>query len=366
MRQRVLADMEAAGPARLAETLRRRAVEPWAPFYVRELAALVDFSIEVEAPFNLLQPAPMSSEFRTALGNLLLACATFGVPAVVKSAGSPRQSPPDRKRTIRFTFHSHGEGPNHWHIKDSHAPERFHFNRTGYSGWLKLSDEQVGYIENAAAIADFDRELLSRAKRSKYEQPDSAADMPAGAIFFPLQVRDDTVIAHHRLDQLEVLRAACEYANAAARPLVVKRHPTCQSTEIESALSAVAGAPFVRVIDLPIDQALGAADVIVTGNSSVGFSAICGYKPVISFGASDYEICTQAVDSLPQLLAALEQGAWTVDRAKYDRFLSVFFNELTFPIEDEAAWRRKVAEALAHAVLGFTHDELRDLARAAQ
>jgi|CXWL01.1.fsa_nt_gi hypothetical protein len=366
MRQQVLADMETVGPARVADALRHHADKRWAPFYVRELAALLEFAIDIEAPFNHLQPVPMSSEFRTALRNLLLACATFGVPTTMKSVGSLHPSPHDDKQTIRFTFHSHGEGPNRWHIKDSHAPERFHFNRTGYSGWLKLSDEQVSYIERAeGAPVGFDANLLLKARRSKYEQPDSAAGIPAGAIFFPLQVRDDTVIAHHRLDQLDVLRAACEHARA-ARPLVVKRHPTCQSAEIESALSAVAGAPFVHVIDAPIDQALSAADVILTGNSSVGFSAICGYKPVISFGASDYEICTRAVESAPQLMAALEQGAWAVDRARYDRFLGVFFNELTFPIEDEAAWRRKIAEALAHAVLGFTHDELRELARNAQ
>lgn len=359
----VLDDMKTGGPARVADVLRRARHQAWLPYYVREMAEILALSIDVETPFYLLQPVPMAGEYRAALRNTLLACATFGVPVTMVSAGAARSAPRDEKRTIRLSFHTHGDETNWRHIKDSHAPGRFYFNQSGYSGWLELSDAQKRTVEDVAATPSLDPALLTVGRRSKYEQPGADAHLPAGGIFYPLQMLDDTVAQHQRLAPLDVLRAAAECANA-ARPLIIKRHPRCTNDAVSAALADLRQNSAVHIVNAPIEQLLEACAVVLTANSSVGFSALCCYKPVITFAASDYEICTRAVSTLAELTDALRQPAWSVDKARYDRFLSVFFNELTIALDDQEAWNDRVVGAIADCVNGYTALDFEAILRA--
>lgn len=356
----VLRDMAQGGPEGLAQVLVEKAYERWMVHYVRELAPLIGLEIEVETPFYLLQPVRMSNEFREALSRLLLACSQLGLPTNVFSPGAPRP-PRDEARVLRFGFHTHGEAPNRWHIKDSHAPGRFYFNRSGYSGWLKLTEAQARFIDDETQKASIRPELLSGARQSKYEQPPAAADLPQGGVFFPLQMRDDTVAKHQRFDTLEALKVAAAVAGETERPLIVKRHPTCRDEAVAKALNEISDMPFVHIVNAPIEQALANADIILTANSSVGFSAVCAYKPVITFAASDYESCTFSVATTAQLREALRKQDWWVDRARYDRFLQVYYDELTLPIHDDEAWRRKVLEAVSELVRALEPSVLQEI-----
>lgn len=359
----VLDDMKNGGPARVADVLRRARGQAWLPYYVREMADIVGLSVDVETPFYLLQPVPMAGEYRAALRNTLLACATFGVPVAMVSAGAARSAPRDEKRTIRLSFHTHGDEVNWRHIKDSHVPGRFYFNQSGYSGWLELSDAQRRNVDDASATPSFDPALLTGARRSKYEQPTDGARIPAGGIFYPLQMLDDTVAQHQRLAPLDVLQAAAECADA-ARPLIIKRHPRCTNDAVSAALDELRQTEAVHIVDAPIEQLLEACAVVLTANSSVGFSALCCYKPVITFAASDYEICTRAVGTLAELTDALRQPAWSVDKARYERFLSVFFSELTIALDDQEAWNDRVVGAIADCVSGYTALDFEAILRA--
>lgn len=362
-RAAVLGDMKSGGPAQVADVLRRARGQAWLPFYVREMAEILRLSIDVETPFYLLQPVPMAGEYRTALRNTLLACATFGVPVTMMSAGAARIAPRDEKRTIRLSFHTHGDEANWRHIKDSHAPGRFYFNDSGYSGWLKLTDAQTRYVDDAAAAPSFDPALLADAQRSKYDQPAAGARIPPGGVFYPLQMLDDTVAEHQRLAPLDVLRIAADSADA-SRPLIVKRHPRCTNGAVSATLDELKQSEAVHIVDAPIEHLLASCTVVLTANSSVGFSALCAYKPVITFAASDYEICTRAVGALTELTDALRQTEWSVDKARYDRFFSAFFGELTIAIDDQEAWHDRVVGALADCVEGYAQSDFEAILRA--
>jgi hypothetical protein len=333
-------------PADIAAILRRSSTEGWTTYFIRELLDILGVRLTVYAPFDLLQPNPMSDEYGEVLGELLVQISTCGAESEVLFAPHVSQ-----KRDIQFSFHSHGKSPNVWHLKDSHVPGRFYFNQEGYSGWLSLSRKNLEYLDSHEAFTEglnFARDYIER-NASKYEQPHRIdhGSLTAPFVFMPLQILNDTVAVHHRINMLEAIDIAAESVAATKRRLVVKRHPLCRDARVESKLSEGAARGAITLFDGSVHDAIAHSDVVLTANSSVGFTALLHLKPVITFGASDYESCTFSVSTPAELIEMLGRPDLRADEGRIARYLRLYLEQLTFEIADSGAVRRRVIEAIA-------------------
>src|SRR5262245_21824347 len=127
--------------------------------------------------------------------------------ASTRATFAPRTSPDSG---FRIAWHSIGEEPNVWRIKDAAIPGYYLFDRTGFSGWAEIGryprrfKPLIDRIDARAArsfVGDLQRALVE-GNASKYPQSDWAFTPPGPFVFFPLQTLDDAVVALQRLPTL--------------------------------------------------------------------------------------------------------------------------------------------------------------------
>ena len=151
---------------------------------------------------------------------------------------------------ILLSFHSVGNAINVWRIKETPIPYFYGIDRLGYSGWSELAvwpDLHGGRIDlqDDQESEAFCHELTNWLKAnnlSKYRQSEDARVLPDQFVFFPMQVANDVVAKHNRLDPVAVLGKAAWSARRSGVPLVVKRHPYCRSWRVAGWLKWLATA----------------------------------------------------------------------------------------------------------------------------
>lgn len=328
-----------------------------------EICSDLNLAFHVRGPHWLLQENYAQPAYARALAAITTQIARLGVKMRMTRQKNAFDEPvqPDNtnnKREILIQFHTHRMRDNVWHVKDSPWPYRFYFSRSGYSGWLTLSDAQRHFIlEGPDCELEAKARLRAEAIRfcagnfSMLPQQERKEIKPARPfVFFPLQMRHDTVAAHCRIEPLKAIEIAVAAAAETGRDLLIKRHPLCADPEYEAVLAAVARQPHVRLYQGSIHDALDGCERVLVANSSVGFAALMHFKPVVTFAASEYEICCQSTKDVDELAGVLREQSPAVDEERILRFLKVFLDELTFDPSDDQAVRRFLIEAVTSSI----------------
>jgi hypothetical protein len=357
-------------PNEVADWIYQNANSEWIPFFIRNYSALANMSIFIHAPFYLLQPNPMAEEYRHVLSGIILEAASFGVQTTVIPIGYEMPCHFNARRTIEYRFHCHGRAPNLWHLKDSLVPGRFYCNQSGYSGWIEIAcEDQAALDDNDMLVAgEVDKWISEQLRRSitKYAQPLVDANLEQADIFFPLQVMNDTVSALHRVPLLDALSLAAVACAETGRKLRVKRHPLCSDSRVEDALSALAAAPNVEIVNCDVHRCILASDVVMTANSSVGFTALLHRKPVITFGASEYEVCTYSARDTAELAALLRRQDLQCDFERVRRLVSLYIEKWTFQIFDKSSIKLQIVRAISENVRMLDPEEVNFLIAASE
>ncbi len=271
--------------------------------------------IELEIPPIWLNSPLDGERHRQMYAQLCCVLATRPVAIHMTTIGPGMQAIERQAPAGGFTlsYHSIGEGPNIWRIKETPIAGWYSVDENGYSGWSSLArfpekhaDEIAGM--DAAQSIDYVsrvRNQLRQKNESKYKQHLHDFNVDGPYVYFPLQVMDDPVSQFCRLDTLDVLKRAAELSEQTGIALVVKRHPLCESPVVEDALRKLqAGFRHVVVSQASVHQHLEGCQSVIVANSGVGMEALMYFKPVFSFAASEYELATQAIHSLDQLQEA--------------------------------------------------------------
>jgi SAM-dependent methyltransferase len=256
---------------------------------------------------------------------------------------------------LYLSYHSRGEQPGLWHLKETYIPPYYTFDRLGYAGWSELAVHPSRFLPAIDAF-DLDRaraliaELRDRFREtdlSKYPQADAPEEVvPEGCVFLPLQTTDDPVAGFCDFDQLEVLTALAAAGTRAGVPVVVKRHPFCKDPRVEDALRVVARHnPGVSVIRGSIHGAIARARSVVGANSGVCFEALVHGVPVFTFARSDFRIATTPLER-PDALSDVLAASSTVPREFVERFVGWYLAEYCVHGEDVAGITRRLAMAL--------------------
>jgi len=253
-----------------------------------------------------------------------------------------------RRRTapdggFRLSYHSYGDARHVWRIKETPLPHFYSFDRLGFSGWSESAvfvEQYREIIENtrspdALMYCEGLRHWLVSNNLSKYAQPPDAAMLPDDFVFFPLQVRSDIVARFCRIDPLLVLQEAAKLAKQLKMPLVVKRHPYCESRLTRAALAwATAGNPYCIQSDASVSRLLAGARSVIVANSGVGLEALVHRKPVHAFASSEYALATRRIGQLPDVRAAFSD-AFEPPPIAPEHFVHFYLKELCFDARAE-------------------------------
>lgn len=241
------------------------------------------------------------------------------VPAEWPSYGVRREV---LKNNILFAFHSYDNPPNVWTIKESPIVGLYSIDKTGYSGWsdiclnperYRADIEAIDQGEAAQVVASY-RKLLTDGV-TKIEQASDGARLPEEFVFFALQKRIDSVAELAWLDALDVLEAASAASRELQRPLVVKKHPLCDSLAVEVKLQKLCSEnPWLRVSRAHVRDLLAGASAVITANSGVGLEALIAGRPVYCFGTSEWSAVTHRLAAPEDVIAAFDPVACDADR----------------------------------------------------
>jgi hypothetical protein len=258
---------------------------------------------------------------------------------------------------FRIAWHSVGEEPRVWRLKDAAVPGYYLFDRRGFSGWAEIGlhperfaplIDRIGVNDARAFVAEL-RRTLAGGNISKLRQPDGTFEAPGPFVFLPLQVLDDTVVALQRLSTLDVLERAGTLARDTRRHLVLKRHPRCANEQVAGAIARAVGRnPYVVQTDASIHAILPACDAVLVANSGVGFEALIHHRPVYAFGRSEYELATRRVETLDDVALAFAPSH-EVDFDHVDRYLAYFLGQYCLSPDDMAGILRHLDTAIADA-----------------
>ncbi|MBO3762037.1 hypothetical protein [Ciceribacter sp. L1K22] len=197
-----------------------------------------------------------------------------------------------------IAYHTVGGEGRGLHVKETDRRSHFSGDTGGYSGWSAFSDKPLPPADafDPAVVAAFissERQQLIAGNQSKYLQPETGPDRPAGQyVFVALQVIDDAVqrqAALHMFDMLEEVSRACAARGIA---VVVKRHPLCRSAAVRFVLAKGVRRGLFSLTEGSIHDLIDGSCAVCVINSGVGAEALLHGKPVYTFGRAEYQAAT--------------------------------------------------------------------------
>jgi hypothetical protein len=178
----------------------------------------------------------------------------------------------------------------------------------------------------ADLATDFANRLRKRwvvPRKSRYEQPMQAAQIPVGCIAVFLQSedhRDVTETCH--LDLRQMVKALM--ARDDPRAIVIKPHPRDLDPKTRRFLQRIADRDSrIHIVDANIHDILAQAAVCVTINSAVGIEAMMQAVPVVLCGQTDFHHCAVTVKTSGDMDAGIAQALQT--HWPHDAFLYWYF-----------------------------------------
>jgi hypothetical protein len=154
---------------------------------------------------------------------------------------------------------------------------------------------------------------------SRYDQPETRADLPQGAISVFLQDWSEPVERARFMSTREMLETVI--AGAAGRPVIVKPHPRNHGPEtVEILLWLSEAHPEVIVTEANLHDILAASAISVSICSSVAIESMLHRKPTILFGKSDLHHCAVTVKhpaEWPQALETALSQTWPYEAYVY-------------------------------------------------
>jgi SAM-dependent methyltransferase len=257
---------------------------------------------------------------------------------------------------MTLSYHSVGNVPNVWRIKETSIAGWYTFDRLGFSGWSSLAQEpdlhapRIDAVDPTIArqVTSKVHEMLRRSNTSKYTQSKEDFSVGRPYVFFPLQRLNDIVAGFYRLNPLQVLERAAAAAKASGVALVIKRHPLCDMPEVQDVLNDIQKRypDDVIVSSASVHQLLDGCRCVLVANSGVGLEALLYNKPVITFGGSEYELGSIPIGELADVDLAFAPEMPDMSSIT-SKFMYYFLVECCFSISDAKSIKRFLDMAIS-------------------
>lgn len=263
----------------------------------------------------------------------------------------PRTAP---KNGFTLSYHSSGNTPHVWRIKETPVQYYYSFDQFGFSGWSELS---INHNYHRKQVEQVDRKIaetftyqlrtqLITTNTSKYKQTTKPFTLDEPFVFYSLQKSNDIVASLYRLDAFKVLQQAALIAKKKRIKLVVKRHPYCLDPRVSWALlKAKFNNPYVITTSASIHKILPLCSSVLVANSGVGFEALIHGKQVYSFGNSEYELATTTLNSVADIEQVFSTQIST-NSTWCNRFVYYFLTQYCFNVKNANDIDKKLQKAV--------------------
>lgn len=166
-------------------------------------------------------------------------------------------------------------------------------------------------------------------------------------IFFPCQIPDDEVIKYFsKVREEEVIIKLSEWANKNKIYIVFKEHPA--DPDSCKHFKRLTKGSYVKWSDASVHDLLDNCFALYTINSGVGHEAILHSKPIVMFGASEYD--ELAIKSDINLLdeAYMKLRSWNKDEMEnlYKKYYHWFIKEIAIDILDHESAHTSILKTL--------------------
>lgn len=257
-----------------------------------------------------------------------------------------------RKREIKnnsllFSYHSFGEkNLKKIHFKEGYFFDLITYDDMGYSGWSSLCDERYNKNEmekiKKISLSKANKDFLYYKKKyidknlSKYTQPEiTNIVFPKNFVFIPLQTFDDSVMQKSYFEPMVWLENVVKILSDKNINIVIKRHPRCKQKELETKLENLKNQKNITIYNGSIHKAIKECDAVYIINSGVGFESLFHLKPVVTFGAVDYQSATFNVKDFKELEKNLIPKLSEEKIIYIKQFLSYFMREKNININSQ-------------------------------
>jgi len=256
---------------------------------------------------------------------------------------------------ILLAHHTYGRYDRVWHIKKGYIPGFIYFDRTGYSGWAEIANNQSLYemsqqedeITSRQFVESFVKEYAAN-NQSKMSQ-DAAFARPEGEYVFVVgQVPGDTVAHWANITSDELVVNVAKRLTGSKYRVVFKPHPIDYSkrldyyTQLESALP-------ITITHGSIHQIIPNASAVFTVNSGVGFESLLYGKRVICSGHSDYHWVTTRITDADDLSDIESLVETSLDTTPIYKFVNFMMNKYFIKSNSPSAIKNKILD-ISHNV----------------
>ena len=229
------------------------------------------------------------------------------------------------------------DNKKHLHIQESTLAERCSMDYMGYAGYSSLADDfTYKIIDNYSKhINNIEQQISFYIKNniSKYKQSDEEFHLESDYVFIPMQVTTDAVASLSYIDGIKLLKLVSEYFFNTSTKVVVKRHPYCNSIEVEKLINELEKERKIIVSDSSVHHLIKTSKAVITVNSGVGLETVIHNKPVIITGKSDYYYAATAIakngQELRDIISDLE--SLNINEVFRKKFLAYYFLEYATP-----------------------------------
>jgi hypothetical protein len=256
-----------------------------------------------------------------------------------------------------LSYHSVGNTPYVWRIKETSIPFFYSVDRFGYSGWSELSTNSKKHegliqsidIQTAKDFCEAITTWLTSENLSKYSQSLNEFSFTDAYILYPMQVLSDKVSIHHNHHPLKILLWAAKAAKKKKQYLIVKRHPFCKNPIVGLFLFwfSISNKYFISS-KASITKLLSNCKSVIVGNSGTGLEALIYGKSVHSFSSSEYRSATSFINSPNDILSIFEIEDNNPKSLELGyKFSYYYLTNQCFDCRDTASIKRKLEEIIS-------------------
>ena len=237
---------------------------------------------------------------------------------------------------------------NVWNIKKGYVPRFIYFDRTGYSGWAEIANNEklfdksqnTNLIDASNWFDSFAKDYIGT-NFSKIEQSVKNTPLPEKFVFLASQIPNDTVVKLSRVDIFLTLAKVAEYFKNTEWKVVFKPHPLLKGGHPKKFDEVCRKYGLIKTSN-SIHNIFPKASAVFVINSGVGFEALFHKKKVFCFGHSDYHWVTHKVDVNTTSKEIIDQMKMPVDEKRLIKFMYYIMNDYFVKTDDKESIRARI------------------------
>lgn len=259
---------------------------------------------------------------------------------------------------IFLSHHTNLKNRNVWNIKKGYLNNHLYFDKTGYSGWADMANNEALFNKTQAInfyeVEEwFDAYAANyiKTRSSKVRQSEEGFSLDEPYVFVAGQRPHDTVSDWAYIPTIQLMKDVIEQYRDSKYKVVIKVHPLEKAHK--QAHHYVRDYDFLQpcpdnviVTEASIHDIIPNAGAVYTVNSGVGFESLLYLKRVFVSGHCDYRWAATTVRTIDEIRNTMHLLDEPVDKELIVKFMHYMLTEYFVNTTDLVSIRNKLEQAI--------------------